>query len=164
MLYLAPPSEFKAKYLAFSDASQRKYSNGQTGYISWVLLQTQSSLLYHVLDWHCCKQSRISFSSIGCEILAAAASADRASSMVHAIQLLHDSPSPLPLVLTVDSLGLYSTVTTLHEGKDNHLCPTVARLRDSFEPGEIQTIQWIAGDSNIAECFDKAQYWNVSDP
>ncbi len=119
------------------------------------MLQTQSSLLYHVLDWHCCKQSRIYFSSIGCEILSAAASADRASSMVHAIQLLHDSPSPLPLVLTVDSLGLYSTITTLHEGKDNRLCPTVARLRDSFEPGEIQTIQWIAGDSNIADALTK---------
>ncbi len=33
LLYLAPLSEFKAKYLAFSDVSQGKYSYGQTGYI-----------------------------------------------------------------------------------------------------------------------------------
>ncbi len=125
------------RYLAFSDASQGKYSYGQTGYISGVLLQTQSSLLYHVLDWHSSKQSRISFSSICCEILAATASADRASSVIHAIQLLHDSP-PLPLVLTVDSLGLYSTITTLHEGKDYRLRPTVARLRDHSKRGRFR--------------------------
>ncbi len=138
LLYLAPSPEFKARYLAFSDASQGKYSYGQTGYVSGLLFQTKSSLLYHVLDWHSSKQNRISFSSIGCEILAAAASADSASSMAHGIQLLHDSPSPLPLVLTVDSLGLYSTITTLHEGKHYRLRPTVARLRDSFEAGEIK--------------------------
>ncbi len=74
--------------------------------------------------------------------------------MIHAIQLLYDSP-PLPLVLTADSLGLYSTITTLHEGKDYRLRPTVARLRDSFEAGEIQTIQWLAGDSNIADALTK---------
>ncbi len=115
-----------------------KYSYGETGYIIGVLLQTKSSLLYNVLDWHSSKQSRISFSSIGCEFLAAAASVDLGSSMVHAIQLVHDSPSPLPLVLTVDSLGLYSTITTLHEWKDYRLRPTRARLRDHTKRGRFR--------------------------
>ncbi len=50
-----------------------------------------------------------------------------------------------PLVLTVDSLGLHATITTVNEGKDYRLRPKVARLRDSFETGEISVLQWISG-------------------
>ncbi len=50
LLYLAAPSDVKASYLAFFDASQGNYSYGKTGYIIWLLFQTESSLLYYVLD------------------------------------------------------------------------------------------------------------------
>ncbi len=84
-------------------------------------------LIYHVLNWHSSKQSRISFSSIGSEILAAATSADRSASMTEGLQALHGADTSLPLVLTVDSLDLHATITTVHEGKDYRLRPTVAR-------------------------------------
>ncbi len=61
--------------------------------------------------------------------------------MVAGLQALHDADSPLPLVLIVDSISLYATVTTVHEGKDYRLRPTLGRLRDSFETGEITVIQ-----------------------
>jgi len=60
-----------------------------------------------------------------------------------------------PLVLTVDSFGLYSTISTLHEGRDYRLRPTVARLRDSFESKDISTLQWVPGAVNIADALTK---------
>ncbi len=155
LLYRSPEGIKSAKYLAFSDAAQGKQPYGQTGYISGILLDDGTDLIYHVLDWHSSKQSRISFSSIGSEILAAATSADRSGLMVAGLQVLHGADSPLPLVLTVDSLGLHATITTVHEGKDYRLRPTVARLRDSFETGEITVLQWIAGQKNIADALTK---------
>jgi len=142
-------------YLAFSDASQGSGSYGQTGYISGVYLPAGGENIFHALDWLSCKQSRVSFSSIGAEILAAATSADRGSLMSERITALHNAETTLPFVLTVDSHGLYSTVTTLHEGSDYRLRPTVARMRDSFEVGEIGIMQWIPGRVNLADALTK---------
>ena len=138
--------------LTFSDASQGKSSYGQTGYVSGLLLPDNS---YQITDWHSSKQNHISFSSMGAEIIAAAESADRSILLSFALQRIVDFPDRLPLILTIDSHGLYSTITTLHEGKDYRLRPTVSRLRDSFESREITTIQWIAGTSNIADALTK---------
>ena len=71
------------------------------------------------------------------------------------LQMVFASKEPLPFVLTVDSHGLFSTVTTLHEGSDHRLRPTVARMRDSFETGEISVMQWIAGKRNFADALTK---------
>ena len=49
--------------------------------------------------------------------------------------------TPLPFILSVDSHGLYSTITTLHDGQDYRLRPTVSRMRDSFENKEITVMQ-----------------------
>ncbi len=40
-------------------------------------------------------------------------------------------------------------------GKDYRLRPTVARLRDSFESGEIAVLQWREGQKNIADAMTK---------
>ncbi len=74
----------------------------------------------------------MSFLSIGSEILATATSADRSGLIVAGLQALHGAESPLPLVLTVDSLCLHATITTIHEGRDNLLRPTVGQPRESF--------------------------------
>ena len=145
-----------ASYLAFSDASQGKYSYGQTGYLSGIAFHDDRNT-YHLLDWHSSKQSRISFSSAGAEILAAATSADRSIMMSMAVGFLFGG-KPFPLTLTVDSHGLYSTMTTLHEGKDYRLRPTVSRLGDSFESNEITTVQWIPGGKNLADALTKRNF------
>lgn len=108
-----------------------------------------------MLDWLSCKQQRVSFSSIGAEILAAASSADRGALISECLQVLNGASLPLPLVLTIDSHGLYSTVTTLHEGADYRLRPFVSRMRDSFESGEIAVMQWIPGKLNLADALTK---------
>ena len=90
---------------------------------------------YHFVDWHSAKQSRVSFSSVGAEILAAAYSADRGSYISDCIANLYGFSAKLPFILSVDSHSLYSTITNLHEGKVYRLRPTVASLRDPFEFG-----------------------------
>ena len=124
-------------YLAFSDASQGKTSYGQTGFIAGLHLPAGGDGAYHVIDWKSSKQSRVSFSSIGAEILAAATSADRATHICECLIQLINPDVKLSLVLAVDSLALHSTITTLHEGADYRLRPIVSRLRGSFENGEI---------------------------
>ena len=155
--YRIPPS-YEAKgdqsvYLAFSDARSGSSSYGQTGYVSGIFFP--SSRIYHVIDWHSSKQKRVSFSSIGAEILAADESAGRASFMTYLLNEMYTSTAKLPFVLTVDSHGLYSTVSTLHERQDYCLRPTVARIRDSFETGEIDVLQWIRGTKNVADALTK---------
>lgn len=153
-LLLAPDTLEDPSYLAYSDASQGSSSYGQTGYISGLYLSGGRNI-FHVLDWHSSKQSRVVFSSIGAEILAAATSTDRGSLMAERHKVLYGSPKTLPFVLTVDYNGLYCTIKTLHEGNDYRLRPTVSRICDSFENGEIETMQWISGKLNIADALTK---------
>ncbi len=61
----------------------------------------------------------------------------------------------LPFVLTVESAGLYSTMSTLHDTKDYRLRPTVSRLRDSFESSEIHTVYWIPAQKNVSDALTK---------
>lgn len=110
-------------------------------------------LVFCVSDWYSGNQTQVSFSSIGCEILAAATACDRTISMINAIQPLHESPVKLPLVLTIYSLGLHGTIKTLPKGKDYFLRSTVTRMRDSFKAGEVSVLQCIAGKQNISDAL-----------
>ena len=90
--YWAPPMIDKdPSYLCFSDASHGSTSYGQTGYLSGVYLPAGGAGVYHVLDWHSCKQSGVAFSSIGAEILAAATSTDRGSLMTESLKRVYGS-------------------------------------------------------------------------
>ena len=84
--------------------------------------------------------------------MAAAESADRSILLK---DCLKDILQIFPLTMVVDSFGLYSTITTLHEGHDYRLRPTVSRIRDSFESGELNSLHWIPGKSNIADALTK---------
>ena len=133
-------------YLAFSDASHGSTPFGQTGYVSSMYLPAGSGGLYHVIDWLSCKQTCVVFSSIGDEILAAETFSGRESMISERLKVVFSAEHPLPFVLTVDSHGLFSTAKTLDEGSEYRLRPTVARMRDSLETGEISVKQWIAGN------------------
>ena len=69
--------------------------------------------------------------------------------------LYHRQPQDIPARATVDSYGLYPTITTLHEGTDYQLRPNVSRFRDSFAAKEISVHQWILGPQDIADALTK---------
>ena len=83
--------------------------------------------------------------------MAAATSSDRGSLMEERLQALHEAMLRLLLMLNVHSHGLYSTVTTLHEGSEYCLTPTVARTRDSVKKEDISVMQWVSGTQNSAD-------------
>ena len=156
--YVKPESIKSPIYLGLSDASQGKTSYVHTGYVSGIQLSAKGGGIFYLIDWLSAKQGRVSFSSIGAEILAAEKSADRGSMNAESIQRLVKFDYGLPFVITVDSNCLYSTITTLREGSEYRLLPTVARLRDSLENQEISTIQWIPGKDNLSDALMKRNF------
>ena len=122
-------SDPSSSLMPFTDASQGKKSYGQTEYL--VGLHNERSQIFHLLDWHSSKQKRVSYSSGGGEILAAAESSDRSYLLKFGLQEFYRLMNPLPVIVNTDSDGIYSKITALHEGKDFRLRPTVSRLRDS---------------------------------
>lgn len=151
------PSPSDVLLQTYSDASSSTSAYGQTGVVLGLLLPMGggSDSIFHPLSWHSSKQARISFSSIGAEILAAADSADRSLHIRECLNMILDNDSSFPIRLSIDSYGLYSTITTLHEGRDYRLRATVSRIRDTFEAKEISHIQWIPGTCNFADALTK---------
>lgn len=109
--------------------------------------------IYRITEWLSHKQSRLSFLSIGAEILAACHSTHRSLFMAERIQQFVEWKTSIPLVLTIDSIGICSTITTLHEGKDYRLQPTAAQTGDSFETDGIASVQWTPRGASLPDAL-----------
>lgn len=144
---------------SFSDAAfniTACQSYGQTGTITGLAFNVNRGRkpIFHLIDWTSCKQRRVSYSSYGAEILACAEADDRGHYVKQAVQSLFEDKT-IKHELTVDSKGLYDTITTLHEGREYRLRQTVQRIRDSFESEELDALKWIQGFANIADALTK---------
>eukprot|EP00171_Calliarthron_tuberculosum_P002342 IDg2342t1 len=124
----------EAVIVCSSDAAHGNSSYSQTVYIGGLFLQLECrNSLYHAVYRHSGKQRRVSFSSAGAEIIAAAESTDRGG-YLHELFITILGPNiEISMSLLVDSRDLHDTITKLHEPRDYRLWPTVARIRDSFE-------------------------------
>lgn len=111
--------------------------------------------IYHPVDWHSATHSRVSLSTIRAEILAAAYYDGLGSLILDCIADLRGCSAKYPFTLSFISQGLYSTTKTLHEENNYSLQPTVASLRDSFEVGELEVVQWIPEKLNLVDAFTK---------
>lgn len=149
----------KVSIRSFSDAAfniTKKSQYGQTGIIIGLEYESENDeKVYHIVDWASVKQKRVSYSSYGAEILACTEADDRGFNIKMAIQSLTTDNTHVPHVLSIDSKGLYDTITTLHEGREYRLRQTVQRIRDSFESGELDTLRWVQGIVNIADALTK---------
>eukprot|EP00737_Agarophyton_chilense_P001309 gb/GEZJ01001466.1/.p1 GENE.gb/GEZJ01001466.1/~~gb/GEZJ01001466.1/.p1 ORF type:complete len:332 (+),score=43.85 gb/GEZJ01001466.1/:752-1747(+) len=163
LLFQAPESPLSkqasdVRVLAFSDAASGSSSYVQTGLLCGLVYRHASQTRYHTSTWQSSKQSHVSFSSAGAEILSAAHTADRAFYIAETLPYLleENGKAPRPtLQMLVDSCGLYRTISTLHEQKDYRLRPTVSRLRHSFEAHEINSRNWIPGPKKPADVLTK---------
>lgn len=119
---------------SFNITGRKPY--GQSGVLAGLrIIQEGNADIYNLLDWMSINLRRICCSSSGAEILACAEDDDRSFYIRTAIC------SILPSIATrnelvVDSMGLYDTVSTLHERHEYGLRQTVQRIRDSFEGKE----------------------------
>lgn len=112
---------------------------------------------FYVIDWVSTKQKRISHSSYGAEILACAEADDRGYYLKMGLRSLFPKAN-MRNEITIDSRGLYDTISTLHEGCEYSLRQTVQRIRDSFESGKVDVIRWDRGSSNVADALPKRNY------
>ena len=147
---------------SFSDASfnvSPARSYGQSGFVTGIayLQEGSNSLEYHVCDWNSNKQRRVSHSSYGAEILAAADGDDRTYNFRQSLRSLFKQTrmQPIRSALYVDSKALYDTSTTTHDATEYRLRQTVQRIRDSFESSELDALVWIPGPSNVADALTK---------
>jgi Reverse transcriptase (RNA-dependent DNA polymerase) len=159
LAYLAPGKQILSfSVLAFSDAAHLG-SYGQGGYLAGLRIELHSGkVIWHLVDWHSSKLQRVAFSSTGAEILAAATAADRRLALKENYREFARNPSSILYEITVDRKGLVNTMSTLHDGKDYRLRPTVCRLHDSFASEEIRILRWTPGLQNLADALKKRNY------
>lgn len=72
LIFKTIPSDKPPCFLAFSYEIYGHSTYGQTGYISSTFLKAGGERGFHAIEWCSAKQSRVSFSSFGAEIIAAA--------------------------------------------------------------------------------------------
>lgn len=156
--YPVPQGVRSVRLASFSDASHGPIDEvyGQTGFVSGILIEQEDvhEALYHAVAWSSHKQSRVSYSSYGAEILAAADADDRGFAIKCALAEMFPS-RPVPHELLIDSKSLFETITTLQNSGDYRLRKTVARMRDSFESQELNVLRWIPGTENYADALTK---------
>lgn len=93
------------------------------------------------------------YSSFGAEILSCCESDNRLFGLRSGFEeLVHFSFNS---ELVVDSHGLYSCITTLSEQRKYRLRRTVARIRESFDSGDLTVLRWIRGVLNLADAQTK---------
>jgi hypothetical protein len=140
------------RLLAFSDASFSTMGGelfGQGGYISGLLVRTHYRDAFYFLDQYSSRLKRVAYSSFGAKILACAVADDRLFALRSSFQELLSRTFESELL--VDSKGLYSYISTLSNNKEYLLRRTVARIRESFDSGDLDTLRWIRGGLNLAD-------------
>lgn len=156
LLFLSSVEDFHATLITLSDASHAGLHEvyGQTGLISGIKVQCFKGNYFHPITWTSHKQKKVSYSSYGSEILAAADADDIGFFLKGVFNELFPKTA-LRHELMVDSKSLFETITTLHKPEDYRLRKVVARMRDSFESSELDSIRWIPGPRNYADVLTK---------
>jgi hypothetical protein len=140
------------RLLAFSDASFNTMDGelyGQGGNISGLLVRTHTRDAFYFLDQYSSRLKRVVYSSFSAEILACAEADDRLFALRSIFQELHSRTFESELL--VDCKGLYSCISSLSNNKGYRLRRTVARIRESFDSGDLDVLRWIRGVLNLAD-------------
>lgn len=156
--YRRPTSVSGAKLVSFSDAAHggQVEDHGQSGRLIGLRIYDDGygSELYHILDWGSHKQNRISHSSFGAEIIAAAEMDSRGYDLRESFRIIFPSAN-IEHEMIVDSKALFDTITAIHEAHEFRLRRTVTMIRHSFESKELDGLRWIQGKLNIADALTK---------
>lgn len=110
--------------------------------------------MFYPVDWVSNKQRRVSCWPYGAEILARVDADDRGYYFKYGLNSLFPNTAAC-IELFRDSRCLYDTITTLHEGTDFRLRPTVQRMRNSFASQGLDFMKWIPGKSNPTDTLTK---------
>lgn len=158
LVYRNPGNITNVIISTLSDASHGASDEiyGQSGVLCGLKITnaTNSAPFFHAVSWTSHKQRRVTYSSFGAEILAAASGDDRGFDFKMSLSSLFPQ-KPVKHQLLIDSKALFETITTLHQTDDYRLRKTVARIRASFESQELNVVHWIPGTENYADVLTK---------
>lgn len=90
----------------------------------------------------------------GAEILASATADDKGYDVRQCLPSLTRNDA-ITHTMNVESKGLFDTLSTLHEGREYRFRQTGQQIRNSFDSGDLDELQWIEGRVNIADGFTK---------
>lgn len=144
--------------VSFSDAAHggKEFDYGQTGVVTGIRIPQRDGTggILYALGWTSSKQKRISHSSFGAEIIAAADVDERGFDLRETIRDIF-THCHIRHEMILNSNALFDTITTLHESREYRLRRTVSRIRHSFESRELDVVRWFPGRENVAGALTK---------
>lgn len=147
-------SDVLVSTLTDASHSNTNYSYEQSGVLCGLRIRLDNNTIFHILTWSSHKQRKISYSSFGSKILAAADGEDLGFKIKQTLLNLFPHHT-VRHELLIDSKSLFETITILQKTEDYRLQHIVARLRDSFEARDLNSVRWILGHLNYTDTLTK---------
>ena len=145
----------KGEIICYTDASFRnlKGESSQGGHIIFL----KGSKTFSPITWQSKKIKRIVKSTLASEALALDDAADSCFYLKTLLQEITGQNSGFPIILKTDSRNLYDAVHSTKTLEDRRLKIDICSLRQKLAKGEIQTIEWIRKDYQLADCLTKLE-------
>ena len=145
----------KGEIICYTDASFRnlKGESSQGGHIIFL----KGSKTFSPITWQSKKIKRIVKSTLASEALALDDAADSCFYLKTLLQEITGQNSGFPITLKTDSRNLYDAVHSTKTLEDRRLKIDICSLRQKLAKGEIQTIEWIRKDYQLADCLTKLE-------
>ena len=149
----------EVRLVTYADASHpNEASYGRSGIITCLSPlrpeEDDGDIAYYV-EWQSKKQTRVSHSPFGAEVIAASDADDDSFAMK---LVLEDIGYDVYNVLITDSHGLLDTTTTEKLAREKRARRTIQRIRDSFVNRDLEEVRWLEGTRNIADAGTKSNY------
>ena len=147
---LHKPSNWRL--VVFSDASHANLSDGANSMGAHLVFLTDGDRSCPI-SWHAGKIKRVVRSTIAAETLSLLEAVENGIYIrEHLMELLGLS---IPLHAYIDNKSLVEAVHSTKLVDDKRLRIDMSSLQESLSRGEINTIQWIPGDKQLANCLTK---------
>ena len=145
----------KGEIMCYTDASFRnlKGESSQGGYIIFL----KGNLTCSPVTWQSKKIKRIVKSTLSAEALALDDAADMCFYIKTLLQEVTGLNTGFPITLKTDSRNLYDAVYSTKTLDDRRLKIDICSLRQKLAKGEIQAIEWISKDFQLADCLTKLE-------
>ena len=143
----------KLRLLSYTDSSFNNLGEGasQGAFINFVVGENQK---YAPLSWQSKKLQRVVKSTLGAETMALMSGVENA--MLFAAMIQEVSGSKITqIVARTDSKSLYDAANSSKTMEDSRLKIDVAVLRDYLRQDELQSIDWVPSDEQLADSLTK---------
>lgn len=153
--YTNPPrnKHYNVSVVVFADAGRIEES-AQISTLSGVLIgPLEKGSVYYTLNWSSHKSRRPVRSIGAAEIIAVGEAIDDGKTLKSALTALLGIS--VQLVVVTDSKDMYTSLSTQRNSVDKSIRSDVNLIRFEFETNSVNTVIWIPGKTNPADCATK---------